>query len=97
MKYDLVQNFKILNATWLDLDCMINFIRQLNTFNKHLLNILSVFLKERFFKKIIDINGKEKFTKYIANEISFAIDEMGPLIVIQMMVDNVLFTNILGI
>jgi hypothetical protein len=58
---------------------------------------LNVFLKEKFLKKIVDINGKEKFTKYIANEISFTIDEVGPLIVVHMMMDKVLFTNKLGI
>jgi hypothetical protein len=56
---------------------------------------LSVFfLKERFFLKVVDINGKEK---YITNEISFAIDKMGPLIVVQMLMDNVLFINKLAI
>jgi hypothetical protein len=55
------------------------------------------FLKERFFKKVVDINGKEKFTKYITNEISFAIDKVGPLIVVQMLMHNVLFINKLAI
>lgn len=48
-----MQNKKKLNAIWVDLDYTINFIRQSNTFDKHLLNILSVFLKEKLFKKLL--------------------------------------------
>ncbi len=50
---------------------------------------MNVFLEGEIYLNVANTSGKEKFMKYITNNIWSAIDEIGPSNVVDLVMDNV--------